>query len=257
MYWKDRQWTRSHKLLEQIENFLSSTNYYVRAEDGRIHAKGGAQPHQSPWSFINDCPTRHCDLWNHVYFQVFGIIPMACRFSCWKVVMKPSTVKELFALEQMLKKYEYSSKCGIDVRTYTDWPYAGFIYTSSMEQGRRVLAQMRQDIEWSFPAGHGVTAFLKRGCTEMEWNCPSDQWDGVSEETIEKEQQLNEIFVKDQQSARQSDVVKQMVRARWISHAISIGDLTWKEMVDDPSDYLPHTVKYDTDELKERTASWI
>lgn len=255
-YWQGRLYDSQKSLVERAHAFANQhNNFYVRASDGRIAHGTEAQPTNTPWIFIQDSPKRHCEIWNQVYFQHFGLLPSFCRFCCWKIVLKPANVADLFKLEKLLDTFNLPSKCGMDLRDYSFWPWAGFIYNDSMRAGREVLQRIQESLKAWFGTYHTVDAFLKRGCTEMEWRLPSDQWDDVSEKAVELENRLDEIFVKDETSASQPEWLKQTIRNRWVKHAIAIGDKTWKQIVNEPADYVPYTVKYDTDGIFHGTMS--
>ena len=137
-----------------------------------------------------------------------------------------------------------NGKIGLDIREYTGQPYGGFIYNDSLAEGQQMLQKVRQALEDAFGENE-PPSLLKRGCTEMELDTPSDQWDDVPREQLEKEQMLDEIFVKTEMTGSISPWLIEDKKHRFIRHAISIGDPTWKELVEDPSQYTPHTVCYD------------
>lgn len=255
--WKTKSlYTDRRTLVEQAYAVAAESNeFYVRASDGRIDHGTDAQPISTPWIHVKDSPERHCNLWNQVYFQRFGLLPSFCRFCCWKVVFKPKCVVDLFEMEKVLEKMNLPSKLGMDVRDYSPGPWAGFIYNNSLKEGRQTLQALHERMCEHFGEDHDVDAFLKRGCTEMEYKLPSDQWDDVSEQAVELERMLDEMFVKHEASAQQSDWVKQTLRNRWVKYALNIGDPTWRQLVDDPKNYIAHTVKYDTDERFYETMS--
>ncbi len=256
-YWPDFDSEMKRKdFLEKIAEFpVTQNGFFTRARDGRLDHSAKALPVQSPWIFLKSTNTRHCNLWNQVYFRHFNLIPSFCRFCCWKVVVKPPTVKELFKLEPIFKSSGETCKCGMDVREYTPDPWAGFMYTDSMMQGREKLKKIKGMIAEFFGKNHGWDCFLKRGCTEMEMAKPADQWDDVTEWEIEKEHLLDEMFVKREEEGHQSNWLKQQIRRRWIRRAIGIGDKTWREVVINPDKYLPHTVRFDNDKTFRATMS--
>lgn len=229
------------EITNTIENLLQGGNMYVRPEDGRIAAKGKEQPLGTPWIHIQHGVGRHCGLWNQIYCQHFNLIPYYCRYHCWKTVIKPRTVEELFNLEGHLHSMNLPAKCGIDVRNYTPWPYAGFIYGDSLEEGRQYCSKIQQVIN-QFERDWKV--ILKRGCTEMELMRPSDQWDPMTEEEKRYEQKLDHIFVKEESYGKQDDWLKNSIRRRWLRHAMSIGDETWRSMAGHIEGMSPHVVEY-------------
>ncbi len=256
-YWRDPNLWHSHsKLISKVKKVVADMpNMHVRPEDGRVGVKGQQIPLDAPWIFAEMDPCRHCSLWNHVYFQQFGIIPSKCRFACWKVVTKPSTIVDLFTLLDLLKEHRFNGKCGLDIRDYTPDPYAGFLYADSLKQGQDLLQHWQSLLEQEIWIGGKPDSFLKRGWTEVEQHKPSDQWDTVSDSELELENALDEIFVKEENVAASPQWLEQVRKKEWIQHAIRIGDLTWKQLVDDPMKWIPWTVRYDDEETFQQTMS--
>lgn len=203
-----------------------------------------------PWIFIgNDSRNKFCGMWNPTFTRQFGIIPTACRFSCWKVVIKPRNVKETFECYEILLTLNLPSKIGIDKRTYTFGPWAGFVYCNSLRNGRRTHKHVRAHIPEEIPV------ILKRGCTEMEMLLPSNLWDQMSHADIEKEEYLNDMFAFREERFYQSDWWKSEIKERWIEHAIGIGDPTARETFEkyaaDPTAWdriVAHSVTYHEEE---------
>ena len=254
-HWKPDAFAKYPKFIEQVRRVVDqSPGLFIRREDGRIAHNTHQQSLDSPWIFIRTDPIRHCQLWNAIYWSALGVLPSFCRFCCWKVVARPQTVRDLFDLYEVFWKLGVNGKVGLDIREYTGSPYGGFIYNDSLKEGQEMLQKVRQTLREHWLESR-IPTFLKRGCTEMELAVPSDQWDNVSQEQLEKEQMLNEIFVKTEMTGGASPWLIQDKKHRFIRHALSIGDSTWKELVEDPSSYVPHTVCYDDRETFEASMS--
>lgn len=207
------------------ENLLASGKWKLN-QAGKICRtfQGGAW--KTPWIFLTKPRRKYCGYWNDVFTQEFELIPMYCRFNCWKTVIKPPTVKGLFHLYEALKQFELPSKCGMDLRTYTYGAWAGFIYGDSLAQGRRYYNLMREVLPGDF------SMILKRGCTEMEKLKPSNEWDDVTENDLLKEEWLNDSFEFEEADYFQSEWLKQGIKEKWIERAIEIGDPTAREMAE-------------------------
>ena len=201
-----------------IGELLGNGEFSIQVS-GRLAPSNPKGARQIPWIFINT-NVRHkfCSIWNSVYCGKFKLIPTHCRFSCWKTVIKPRNILELFECHDALKSLDLPSKIGIDVRDYTYGAYAGFIYADSLEQGKEYYQLARDRIDKKIPI------ILKRGCTEMERLRPSNTWDNVSLEEIRLEERLNDLFQFNEINFYQGGWLIQEIKERWIMHSIKIGD---------------------------------
>ena len=200
---------------------------------GKLKAKAveGARP--IPWIFLNhDARKKFCWFWNNVCTGHFKIIPTHCRFNCWKTVIKPNNVKELFECYDILKRLDLPSKIGMDLREYTYGAWAGFVYADSLNEGREYYKLVRGVIP------KNVSVILKRGCTEMEQLQSSDKWDSVGQDDIDIENKLHDRFSFDERHYQQAAWHKQEIKENWIKHAIRIGDPTAQETAEKMSDNL-------------------
>jgi hypothetical protein len=114
----------------------------------------------------------------------------------------------------------------MDLRDYTHTPYAGFFYTDSLEEGRKVYKIVRKKIHPS------IEVILKRGCTEMEAKLSSDKWDVIPEEHLETERRLHDTFSFSEDHFYQSPWHKLEIQKNWLRHAIKIGDPTARETLE-------------------------
>jgi hypothetical protein len=189
--------------------------------------------YDSPWVYIEPARHKFCFLWNHVYRGKFRHIPTHCRYMCWKVVIKPRTLKELIGLYNALRHLELPSKCGIDERDYTYGPWAGYVYADSLPEGQKYARQIRKVVSKTLSSDVPVT--LKRGCTEMEDLKPSDTWDEMTDKEIKMERLLEDLFRLKEDEVRQSRWLVEDTKYRWLRHAIKIGDPTAKEVAEELS----------------------
>jgi hypothetical protein len=256
--WNNPIMEGEEELTNKIEQILASSGagLYVRPGDGRIAFRFEGMTSQTPWIHISHGTRRECGLWNHIYTKQFKIIPKGCRNGCWKTVIKPPNVVGLFQLEGLMQALGLPSKCGIDIRNYTPGAYAGFVYGDSIADGREYYQRFKAALE-EMGAGDWPI-ILKRACTEQEMIIPSDQWDTYM--TPEKrliEKKLDDIFAHDQgDGGGQSDWIKNVIRRRWLRHALAIGDQTWRELMDEvPEGFFPHTVQYQDWETFQKTKS--
>lgn len=210
---------------DAVTQELLQTSFKIGAM-GRLVAKDPQGSFSIPWIFLNqNTRKKFCSYWNGIFCLKYQMIPTYCRFNCWKTVIKPRTLRELFEVYDSLNLIDLPSKCGMDVRVYTVGPWAGFVYADSLEQGRRYCAEVRVSVPPEIPV------FLKRGCTEMEKILPSDQWDNITHEEMEKEKYLNDLFTFEEQDFRQGEWLKARIKERWIRHAIEIVDPTDEDAI--------------------------
>ena len=100
-------------------------------------------------------------------FKKFSVIPQYC-FDCYKVLIEPRTVNELFKLlmlfDKMALPLDNTRKCMVEARPDCSGTYKGFIYCRGMEEGKEVRTLVRNLISEEISPDVSVT--LKRGCSE-------------------------------------------------------------------------------------------
>ncbi|ACL06232.1 hypothetical protein Dalk_4554 [Desulfatibacillum aliphaticivorans] len=204
----------------------------------------------TPWHHVKSAHNKRCNLDHHIIFDHFGFIPSRCM-ECWKVVVNPRTVKELFLLLEVEKGLGLASKCGIEVRDYTHALYGGYFYGNSVEEGRNIYEIVRAAVNEHISPE--IPVVLKRGCTEFEMKFwPSVSW-FITDENREMETYI-EDRVEDPKRVLQGqpDHLLDHIHRKWIKWAFAHGDSTYKEFTNGEPLY-PETVKYhegDIDEIK-------
>jgi len=193
-----------------------------------------------------DC--RNCSLWHAILFKQFGVIHSFCRYNCWKVVTKPRNVKELIQVNNLMYVVPFvynfvnpiPGKAGLDVRDYTDKPYAVFQYTHSLAEGLQVKEIMLHMITEYLPNdeidGQHLqdTVFLKRSCTEFEQAIPGDSewWDAPQTvDEIDLIRKLEDILHCPNTVDTQPAWLKDKTLDKWLRYANSIGDHTAVDMM--------------------------
>lgn len=202
----------------------------------------------SPWIFVKPARFRRCNLWQfweEMFPQVDGIpyIPSGCQ-ACWKVVIRPANVRELFMLLGVLQASDLPSKCGIDLRRHTSQPYGGFVYCDSIDQGREYFEFLKPMVAQQLSeetANHRM--ILKRGCTEFDRKMPSNEW-SVPESHREIERYLTDMFVQDPYEYHESEAMTAFKCQDFILHANSIGDMSWRDVVGDSVQLTVQCVTY-------------
>jgi hypothetical protein len=200
----------------------------------------------SPWVFLTTATQRSCTLWNGLYFKEFGHIPKYCRERCWKNVIKPRTVYELFQLYTTLKSLDLPSKCGVDKRDYTCGAYAGFNYNDTIEEGREAYKILREAVSDNIHPD--VPVFLKKGCTEFELVKPSNEWLPMTEQEREMERQLDDTFKWTSHDYKQPNWQINHIKRSWLKEAYRIADMTYKDVIQQDLDFGPITITYHEEE---------
>lgn len=211
---------------------------------------------ESPWWHARHLPCMRCYRDHHIKFNFFGYIPPRC-LECWKVVAAPRTVLELKMLEEVQKELDIPGKVGIDLRMYTTRKYAGFWYTTSLDNGQHAYKLVREAVNDAISPDMPV--LLKRGCTEFEMlNGPSDTW-CISDDALELDKMIDTYtdFRAHTTQRSHGELAYNKVQQHWIDWAYMIGDDTYKEFTDQEPLY-PAPVMYhdkDADAIKVQLAA--
>lgn len=100
-------------------------------------------------------------------FKQFDVIPNYC-FECYKVLITPRSVVELFKLLMIFEKVsltlDNTRKCMVEGRDNCAGAYKGYIYCRGDEDGNQVLKILRKVV--SEDISPQVAVSLKRGCSE-------------------------------------------------------------------------------------------
>ena len=152
-------------LIRKLAPMFKDGRLAIKAATGKIRLGERMLYLESPWLTSGITSKHKCDLWlNMMNDKCLHFIPSECR-SCWKVVVRPKTLKQLFQLYAYQQSCGFACKCGIEVRTYVRGSYGGYFYTSSYEEcGERYL-EVREAMD---KIDHEMTVIMKRSCTEYE-----------------------------------------------------------------------------------------
>ena len=223
-------------ITQKLEPLVSSGKFTIDLDGKiRLHRKLVID---IPWVFVRGREFGDCYMFKDIWFEHFKIIPSFCQAYCYKVVIKPRTVKELFETYETLRAMNVPSKAGLETRAYQQGHYRAFIYCNGLQDGERRFKEARAAIPADIPV------VLKRGCTEFEYLMPSDKWH-VPPEQSAFEQKLMAIFQTEPIAPFQPQWIINAIKRRWIAHAYKIGDETYKEVIGDPTwTMAPPTVLY-------------
>lgn len=190
-----------------------------------------------PWIFASQDDSRKCNLWHGAFFNKLGLLPSPC-LRCWKVVIRPQTLEDLFELHEIQKDLEWPGKCGIEVRQTVCGLYGGYFYADSLEQGQRVYEIVRREVDQRLACK--PTVILKRGCTEFEAHFgDSRKWEEkITARQVALEKKLD-CFIESQERIEQPEIVKKSIYKRWIEWAYQSGDMTYQKFTGGQSLHPP------------------
>lgn len=219
-------WDTREEMVDRTLRNLYMQNKLALDNDTMKYKFVGIGDTESPWLFIRDTLDNKCAVLFDIKYATFNLIPQYCRTSCFKVVIKPTTVYELFQVYEIMKKLDYFGKVGIDDRWYTEGLYAAFSYNETMEEAWEKWKVLRRLV--SEQIGDHVKIAAKKGCTEMEGKVPSDTWAFVPDGQIELEAMIDEKL---------DNTLMYMTQAPWVirkkfrtfcKEANRVGDLSYK-----------------------------
>lgn len=182
--------------VQYFEEKLDSTELRYD-KDGKFKAFGRLV-NGSPWLQTPSCLQQDvhglCGRYQDIFAKKIGFIHSRCH-ECWKVVVKPHTVEELFKLYDYQQRIDIPAKCGVEVRKYVPRLYGGYFYNKSLEQGRECHRIVEEGIHKII--SKDIEVVLKRGCTEFEMQFgASDKWKILPEQK-KYEDKFETLFVQD------------------------------------------------------------
>lgn len=217
-------------LITKLKPLLDRKGYILRIEDGKFVPRFTSVAYDAPWVYVKTDPMARCDIYQTVFFQELGQVHSYCR-SCWKVVVRPKTLEQLFDLYELEKSMGVPCKCGIELRETVHGLYGGYFYTRSKQQGLGRYKEVRQLVDDRL--GKDVAVILKRYCTEYEIGPgslgPSDQLPDLTDEEKEYEAFVESHFPRVGFGTVQPDHITARVMVKWIHYAYQNGDETYKK----------------------------
>ena len=233
-------------IFEPLRPLLQSGAYMMDTSTGKIRPRvQNMSDWDGPWIHTMHHPEADCNLWHKIMFNHFNFVPSGCM-SCWKVVVRPRWLEDLFKLLELQIEIGKPSKCGTELRPTVFGVYGGYFYQRSKEEGQERYEQVvrgceKYKINFLIGKDGPVKPLLKRGCTEMEHGIgPSDKWKQTPEQKM-----LEEILTKHVESNKfpQPKVNRVHIVSQWIKQAYSVGDPTvWQ--FNDNQPFYPSYVTY-------------
>ena len=174
-------------------------------------------------------------------FDRFDVIPKYC-FSCYKVVIEPRTVIELFKLMVIFEKLKLPNdntrKCLVECREQVAGTYKGLIYCRSTEEGKEIIQVIQKVLGEEI--SNKIPVKLKRGCSEHAVAHPEFAKTGQGAATIEYDEKWQEYeklvdkdFINSQPAVRNTynhpsfTLRDAKVMLAWLKYAATIGDLSY------------------------------
>lgn len=227
---------------------LLAAGMYIHPTEGRVVDGKREQRMDHPWiHFRPDQGTAKidsmCVLHRNLFFALGGkaFVPTYCM-ECWKVVVKPRTVVQLFQLYDLMKELNYHGKCGFEDREWVCGNYGGYFYLRSKAEG---LAR-REEVSAAVKKEIGdIPVYLKRFCTEFEHKlCPgktSTYTQPAYAKEFEKEYYAS--YAVPEENREQPEFLKRYIMLQWIAKAWARGDKT-AEQLNDGKPLYPATETY-------------
>ena len=240
---------KGQDLITKIQGLLSSGSCKLR-DDGKFMFKSRLS-WDTPWHHVRMHPMIKCTLWHQIMFDIVSrnlpaeqrFVPSSCQH-CYKVVVRPRTLKQLFALLEMQKKMDLPSKCGIEKRESVHGLYGGYFYNLGLEAGRDCYKKVRVAVNDTPGLGPDVTVLLKRACTEYEHELGrSDKWE-ITDLQLQIEGLVETLMATNDTMQRQPEHVQRYVHLKWIEWAYAMGDPTYAEFTDGPL-YEPYVTYHE------------
>lgn len=171
-----------------------------------------------------------------------GAVPYGCR-TCFKVQIKPRTLRELHAVLSVAESLAYPFKAGVGLGArYHSGPYSALFYLDGLTEARHAYAEVHARLADHSPALGDLPITIKRGCTEYEVFCgPSDRFTFADDLPDLEAALLANLRPVPKEIRR--PVPANIVFMRWIQAAYQIGDETYKDFTKGQSLY-PATVSY-------------
>lgn len=230
-------------VLSKLQKMLKQGSHHVNIE-GKIVPHVRAINWEGPWVHIKSHPMHRCDLGHRVLWEYFKIISSSCR-ECYKVVVRPRNLVELFDLYELQREMNVPSKCGTEERRTVFGLYGGYFYNEGLEAGKERYGEVRKEVNKYLSRKTPVT--LKRYCTEFEVDKhgkgPSDKIPEMTEKEKYIEQIVTANFMVAMHDMSTPDYIVAHVMRDWIHFAYKNGDETYKEFTGG-GPLFPPTVTY-------------
>jgi len=230
-----------------MEPLLRNGGLQIRESDGKLERQTAGLGWDTPWHHVKHAYEKDCATWHQILFNMISsklpevnqFTPIGCQ-RCWKVVVRPKTLKQLFILEDLQFRLNHPSKCGIEVRPTVHGLYGGYFYNTGFRPGCECYKMVRKAVDEEEGLGKEINVFLKRGCTEMEHLCGDSRLWHPTEYQAAIEQLVDRYMTKDDVVRGQPDHLVYHIHRKWIEFAYTWGDPTYKEYTDGKPLHKPY-----------------
>ncbi len=230
-------------IIDRLMPALSRGNYIIKSNGLIKSVVTEAVGFLTPWLHQKHAENLKCNLWHFIMFNHYGwFVPSQCQ-DCWKVVVSPRSLSELWKLKNLQHKLDMPSKCGIEVREYTAKLYGGYFYNKGLYNGRACYKAVREAV--NDVISPDVPVILKRSCTEFEMAFPKSSTWQITDEQMEIEEALTDKVEETNNPAGQPDIVRTHIKRVWIHWAFAGADPTYKEFTDGKPLYAPYETYHD------------
>jgi len=187
-------------------------------------------------------------------FNKFEVIPKYC-FECYKVLVEPRTVVELFKLLIVMEKInllnDNTRKVMVEGRVGITGAYKGYVYCRGLKEGGEVLDIVRQVV--SDEISPDVHVVLKRGCSEFVLAHPAyspkepdavimeydEDWQ-VHEDSLDRELGINrDDPVRKPDNVAPYSPAEIWAMCYWVRYAATIRDMSYLTLTGYPVLPLP------------------
>lgn len=237
-------------IVSLVKHLLDSGAYRMR-EDGKL-VGDMTMGWDSPWEHVVHSHHLDCNLWHKIMFDQLGrkFVPSKCQ-NCYKVVVRPKNLRQLFALRNIEVRLGRPAKLGIETRETVHGNYGGYFYNLGMEEGLERYKEVRKAVDEDEVMGPDVGVLLKRACTEFEHAFgDSDKWE-ITDAQMEVEKLVEEWFANDIIYRVQPPHIVHRVHRGWIQYAYKIGDPTYADFTNGEPLYPPYVTYHHLAEEKE------
>jgi len=241
----------SQDWVQYFEEKLNSTE--VRYDkDGKFKVFGRLV-NGDPWLRTPSCTTQDihgmCGRYQEIFALKMGFIHSRCH-ECWKVVVAPNTVEELFKLYDYQQDIDIPAKCGIELRPFVPRLYGGYFYNQSLEQGRECHKIISEGVHNKISPD--IKVILKRACSEFEIKFgPSDKWKILPEQK-EYEDKFDTLFVQDVANpAVMPEYIAANTKRKWLQFAAEAKPPDYTYLKFTGGKYLTQHVEYVTYHLEQ------
>lgn len=180
-------------------------------------------------------------LFRHAYGK--GAVPFGCQ-TCFKVQIKPRSLRELQAIVPLASAQPYAYKLGTSLGVpHQSGAYSALFYLDGIEQARSVYRTLRAAVDATPTLGPEVEVLIKRGCTEYEVHCgPSDRF--TFDPALARVEDFLLSRLRPSAGAPAAPKPQQAVFLRWLHVAYQVGDESYRDFTGGQRLY-PAAVTYD------------